>query len=522
MNTRAERHRLSALHTASVALAAGLALAAFAPVAQAQTPAGCELLKDPNMRAKFSGSLETKLMILCGEINESALAAVEAQAIVAGPEAEHVRGNDVRVNDLNNGTQSETSIARGRRGTLCVAWNDSGRNVAVNGFSAFGSSRNNGQTWQDNGPFPPGPGPDRNFGDPSLAWSDRDQVFYYGALSDLGLSLWTSTDGCQTFQYVGPIHVGGGDDKELIAVDNNKDSPYYGRIYVGWSNFALPTDVNQTSYSNDGGLTWSNPVSLPGSGTNGQGMWPAIAPNADVYFALVNRSFVINGLQDQWIYKSTDGGNTWVKMTDIATGQLQPENVAATNSCGRQALNGDIRNLSSPQIAIQRDKKAAAGYVIHATYPYDSDGVAGTDNSNVFYKQSTDGAATWSNEVKLNTDQTNTDQWFPALNVNSKGVVVASWYDRRLDPANNLAFDRFAVISKNGGQTWVRNIRVSDVTSPLAQINPNFDPAVVNCYHGDYDQLSVGESGIANIIWSDDRRITATGPNPDIYADRVR
>lgn len=251
-------------------------------------------------------------------------------------------------------------------------------------------------------------------------------------------------------------------------------------------------------------------------------MWPAIAPNADVYFALVNRSFVINGLQDQWIYKSTDGGNTWVKMTDIATGQLQPENVAATNSCGRQALNGDIRNLSSPQIAIQRDKKAAAGYVIHATYPYDSDGVAGADNSNVFYKQSTDGAATWSNEVKLNTDQTNTDQWFPALNVNSKGVVVASWYDRRLDPANNLAFDRFAVISKNGGQTWVRNIRVSDVTSPLAQINPNFDPAVVNCYHGDYDQLSVGESGIANIIWSDDRRITATGPNPDIYADRVR
>lgn len=521
MNTKAKRHRLSALHTGSVALVAGLALAASAHVAQAQTHAGCEMLKDLNMRAKFSGALETKLMRMCGEITESALAAAEAQAIVVGPEAERRRGNDVRVNDLSNATQSETSIARGRHGTLCAAWNDSG---AVNGFSAFGSSRNNGQTWQDGGPFPPGPGPDTNQGDPSLAWSDRDQAFYYGALSDAGLSLWTSTDGCQTFEYVGPIHFEAGnvDDKELIGVDNNRDSPYYGRIYVGWTNFALATDLNQTSYSNDGGLTWSNPVSLPGSGANGQGMWPAIAPNADVYFALLNRSFVINGLQDQWIYKSTDGGNTWVKMTDIATQHLLPESVAATNSCNRQALNGDIRNLSSPQIAIQRDRRAPAGYVIHATYPYDSDGVGGADNSNVFYKQSTDGAATWSNEVKLNTDRTVTDQWFPALNVNSKGVVVASWYDRRLDPANNLAFDRFAVISKNGGRAWGSNIRVSDVTSPLAQINPNFDLGVVNCYHGDYDQLSVGEDGIANIIWSDDRRITATGPNPDIYADRVR
>ena len=43
-------------------------------------------------------------------------------------------------------------------------------------------------------------------------------------------------------------------------------------------------------------------------------------------------------------------------------------------SCGRQALNGDIRNLSSPQIAIHKDATASAGYVIHAIYPYDSDG----------------------------------------------------------------------------------------------------------------------------------------------------
>jgi hypothetical protein len=472
------------------------------------------------MRSKLSGSLEGKLMIKCGEISESALSAAQAKAGIVGPFAEPQRRNDVRVSELNDGTQSETTIARGADGTLCAAWNDSGQ-FLLNGLSAFGVSRNNGRSWRDRGHFLSGPGPDRNFGDPSLAWSERDNAFYYGAISDLGLSLWKSSDGCLSFEYVGPIHIGPfADDKELIAVDNNKLSPYYGRIYVGWTNFSLATDLNQTSSSDDGGLTWSEPVSLPGSGTNGQGMWPAIAPNSDVYFALLNQFFAPGPQpQDQWIYKSNDGGMTWVKMTDIATGQLRPENAAASDACRRPALNGFIRYLSSPQIAIHADREAPAGYVIHATYSYDSDAL-GADNSNVFYKRSTDGGATWSSEVRLNTDNTRTDQFFPALNVNAMGVVVASWYDRRLDRGNNLVFDRFAVISKDGGQSWGSNIRVSDVSSPVAQINPNFD-FIANCYHGDYDQVSVGEH-MAQIIWSDDRRLSAvTGPNPDVYSDRV-
>src|SRR6266511_2759334 len=527
MNSRGKCKRMIAFQAGTMALAAGFTLTAFAHLAQAQALAGkgCELLKDPDLRVKLSGSLERKLMIKCGEIDESALRAAEAQATVAGPVAEVPRRNDVRVSQLNDGTQSETTIARGGDGTLCAAWNDSGRSPSLNGFSSFGFSRNEGRTWLDGGPFLPGRepapffGPDRNFGDPSLAWSERDNAFYYGALSDAGLSLWGSVDGCRSFEYVGPIHFNFADDKELIAVDNKISSRYYGRIYVGWTNFSLTTDLNQTSSSDNGGLTWSAPVSLPGSGTNGQGMWPAIAPNSDVYFALLNQSFAVGGPQDQWIYKSTDGGNTWIKMTDIATGQLRPENVVASGVCGRQALNGFIRYLSSPQIAIHEDWNAPAGYVIHATYSYDSD-PKGPDNSNVFYKRSTDGAATWSKEVRLNTDTTRTDQFFPALNVNAEGVVVASRYDRRLDRANNLAFDRFAVISKDGGLTWTKNVRVSDVSSPVAQLFPNFDFTVVDCYHGDYDQVSVGEER-ANIIWSDDRRISATGPNPDVYADRV-
>lgn len=484
----------------------------------------CGLLSDPEMRVQISGALELKLMLLCGEITEEEVdqlgREMRGDADVLPPFVFGEPGLDILINDpasdIGGTTQSETSIVAVNN-TICAAWNDSGSDVLNVGFSGFGFSNDGGLTWTDGGAFPPGPGPDRHFGDPNLAYSVRDGAFYFAALSDLGLSLWKSTDGCQNFSYVRPIHVGIGDDKELMAIDNNPASPYFGRIYIGWTDFARSTNRNVTSYSEDGGCTWSTPAALPGSGTKGQGMWPAVAPNGDVYFALVDLALTQEGLQNQWIYLSINGGNTWVKMTDIGSNQRRPENLTASENCSRQALNGDIRNLSSPQIAIQPDPAGPARYVIHAVYAYDSDGT-GPDESNVFYRRSTNGALTWSAEIMLNADGTTTDQWFPAIAVNSNGVVMASWYDRRLDP-NNMNFDRYAGISTDAGLTWGPNIRISDVSSSVAQVNPNFDTLVRDCYHGDYDQVAI-DATKAHILWSDDRRITDTGPNPDIYYDQ--
>jgi len=550
---------------------------ALGSTSRADEPDACRLLKDPEKRKQMGAGLERKLMTQCGEITK-----LPEPQVITGFDID-VPSSDLRVNDPTldgvNSTQSETSVVAVGP-TVCAAWNDSSHYFAGKGFSGFGFSSNQGGSFIDGGYFPPGPD-DPNFGDPSLAFSKRDDAFYYAALSAKGLSLWKSTDGCQSFQYVGPIHVGGGDDKELIAVDNNPGSSFYGRMYVGYTDFNR--NVNTTQYSDDGGVTWSTPFDFMGTTTRAIGMWPAVAPSGDVYFALVNRASTINGPQDQWIWKSANGGVTFTKKSDIAAGQRSPMNSASTNACGRQALKGNIRNLSSPQIAIHRDSAAPAGYVIHTVYPYDSDGTD-PDESNVFYRRSTDGAATWSTEVKLNDDGTTTDQFLPALAVSSTGTVTVSWYDRRLD-SNNLKFDRFAAVSTDGGLTWGANIRISSESSPVAQTLPNFDFIVSRCYHGDYDQIAMvagnqcprsqgywamrsdawhansltlgGQTytaeellailkapvrkdaslilarqliaaklnttgGIFHIVWSDDRRITSTGPNPDVYYNQLQ
>lgn len=479
------------------------------------------MLSDPETRAQLSGAFELKLMIQCGEITQEELneRLMAKREVIVAPPLVTAPGTDVLVNkpasDTGGTTQSETSI-RAVGNHIVAAWNDAGEGFGANGFSGFGFSSDGGATWKDGGPFPNGPGPDRNSGDPSLAYSVRDGAFYYAALSTKGLSMWKSTDNGQTFQYVGPIHVGNGDDKELIEVDNSPSSPFFGRIYCGWTNFSLGADRMVVSFSNDGGATWSAPVSLPGSGTSGQGMWPAVAPNGHVFFAFLQRSFSIGGLQSQRIYKSVNGGASWTAMTNIASNQKRPENVTASTRCFRQALNGDIRNLSSPQICITPFANASAGYIIHATYPYDSDG-GGADESNVFYRKSKDGGVTWSGQKKLNKDGTKTDQWYPAIGCNCEGVIAVSWYDRRHDTTNNLNFDRYVVCSLDNGKTWGPNTRVSDVSSPVSINNPHFD-GLSRCYHGDYDQTAVDHEKV-HMIWSDDRRVTGTGPNPDVYYD---
>lgn len=483
-----------------------------------QADEACRLLEDRDAMQLMSAALELKLRELCfGPLEAPATAGSARPTPLGEAQTEALGGTDILVNnpslDSGGSTQSETSVVAFGN-VVCAAWNDAGEGFGTNGFSGFGVSKDGGSTFSDRGPFPKGPAGENNRGDPSLAYSVRDSAYYYAALSTTGLGLWRSNDGCSTFTYVGAISTGSGDDKELMAIDNTPTSPFYGRIYVGWTDFNRSSDRNIAISSDNGGLTWSAKAPMPGSGTSGQGMFPAIAPNGDVYFALLDRS---GTTRREWIYKSTNGGVSFVKATDIAANLRPPLDATSTSACARDALKGEVRNLPSPQIAIHPEPGASAGYVIHAVYPYDSDG-AGPDASNVFYRRSLDGAVTWSEEVKLNDDATNGDQFFPSLGLSPGGELGVSWYDRRLDP-NNLLFDRYFVQSNDGGLTWGPNERMSDVSSPLAETLPNFD-GLAACYHGDYDLIAATGDAF-HVVWSDDRRTTATGPNPDVYYDKV-
>src|SRR5207249_10104468 len=110
------------------------------------------------------------------------------------------------------------------------------------------------------------------------------------------------------------------DDRESAYVDNNTSSPFYGRMYVCWNDFGQSQQIRST-YSTDGGNTWSAPVNVTTSFIRDQQI-TADKVTGDVYIAGMDEGgggFPHNDINH--IYRSTDGGNT---CTPTYTGPSSP------------------------------------------------------------------------------------------------------------------------------------------------------------------------------------------------------
>ncbi|MFN7963002.1 MAG: sialidase family protein [Thermoanaerobaculia bacterium] len=473
-------------------------------VITAAPASACALLNDKNAVSRMDGLL-WNLIWSCGRQDMLAKLRVEGIEDDSLPDF-NLATTDVKVNNTapetsGSRTQSETSIARNdNTGTICSSYNDSWEFFGAGGgggFTGFARSTDGGATWSDRGAVG-----SNSFGDPSLVWRKVDGKFYLATLSSGGgLVLFRSDDDCTTFTQISTPSNTGSDDKEILAVDNTPTSPNYGNLYIVWTNFSLGTAPIQGKRSTNAGITWSAATTISNGGTV-QGAWPAVAPNGDVFVAWLRYASFPNGNISVRVARSVNGGTSYSVVTAPLSNVVSPRDSAASTSCGRPALKGNIRFLASPQITVTSDG------VLHVVYNRDPDGVFNSgDVVNVYYRRSTNSGSTWSTQFQLNDVGTN-DQFFPTIQ--SRGnTLVAGWYDRRNDAANTR-FDYYERTSADSGLTWGANVRVSDVNSPVV-----LDANLATCYHGDYDMSLVTDTGTV-IQWASDRDGT-----PDVWTDRA-
>src|SRR5258708_35764641 len=101
-------------------------------------------------------------------------------------------------------------------------------------------------------------------------------------------------------------------------------------------------------------------------------------------------------------------------------------------------VNGDLglgfRSNSFPQAVVNLVNGNI--YVV-----YDDKGTATGDRGDIYFRQSTNGGATWCAAVKANDGTTNHDQWQPALAASPHGSKLGSICEGRPVNAGNRLLD---------------------------------------------------------------------------------
>jgi len=196
----------------------------------------------------------------------------------------------------------------------------------------------------------------------------------------------------------------------------------------------------------------------PNQAANFGGRNPAITVdgkgNAYAVWFNTTANIAPGALNGQWVSKSTDSGKTWTA-TEVAPMAPGTGGVARIAWSPGGGPDGTVHIVSQgtdrPTIASESD---------------------------VVYKQSTDGGKTWSAPKLINDDDPKAlyGQYIPMISVAPNGRVDVAWWDTRSDPGTR-SNDIYYSYSNDDGKTWSKNMRVTDrsIDRKLGVWGNNFD-----------------------------------------------
>jgi hypothetical protein len=325
--------------------------------------------------------------------------------------------------------------------------------------------------------------------DPSIAFDSNGNAYYSyiivffstgGSINGTEMAVSRSSDGGRTWTptYFAP-QTGEGqfNDKPMITVDTG--SVHHNRIYVAWDNATGNSSSTKNgnnvvvSHSDDGGVTFSAPVSVSGNfvgKTGGIGADPYVTSDGTLHVAWQDYANLV--IADA---SSTDGGNTFSAPHAIALVGGFQFNVAAQSSRG----------------ALVYPACGSYGSSLYCSYMNGSDAA-----TSVYVAKSTDGGSTWTPKALPGRgDQFN--QWLAVDQ--SNGSVNVAYYDTGTHGATPTLYT--LARSTNGGKSYSTSaIANSPTDESCCAPSVNFG----NQY-GDYEGLAAA-GGIVRPVWTDRRQ----------------
>jgi hypothetical protein len=298
-------------------------------------------------------------------------------------------------------------------------------------------------------------------------------------------------------------------DKEWLAFDPG--SPLYrNNLYMSWTEFdrygsKAPGDSSRIlfSRSSDMGASWSAPITISDragdcidSDSTMEGAVPAVGPEGEVYVAWAGDGEII-------FDRSLDGGATF-----------GPDRVVASQPGGWDFdVPGLSRSNGLPVTMCDLSNSPHRGTL----YILWSDQRNGRENTDVFLIRSTDRGDTWGTPVRVNDDQSERHQFFPAMSIDPvNGDLYVAFYDRRrtADSATEVYLAR----SADGGATFT-NMLVSQ--TPFTPYPDNFlgDYIGVAAYGGWVHPIWTRIDGADKGVWTASIRDSAVADVEGAHRD---
>lgn len=252
-------------------------------------------------------------------------------------------------------------------------------------------------------------------------------------------------------------------------------------IYVTWTEFdkyesAAPNDHSRILFSKGkkGESSFSKPVAISDvvggcldDDNTVEGAVPAAGLNNEVYVAWAHQENI-------YFNKSLDGGNTWMSKSRV---------VMSIPGGWNQEIPGVYRANGMPILLSDLSNGPNRG-TLYLCWSDERNG-----DVDVFVSSSKDGGDHWTEAVRVNNDDTHTQQFFPWMTVDVvTGNLHAVFYDRRNHSDFNT--DVYLASSVDGGKTWT-NERISE--------KPFETNAAV--FLGDYNNISA-VNGVVRPIWT--------------------
>ncbi len=276
------------------------------------------------------------------------------------------------------------------------------------------------------------------------------------------------------------------EDKELIAVDNNPSSSFYGDVYISWDHFnADGTSASYLARCTEGlACTMLNGGTMPvlsGSDPFAGFTTPAVAPNGAVYVTWCNfGTFTTLGPITCNVRASAAGGQSFGTTTTVISfdgaGTMFPNDLGLDGFATEQ-----FRTATIPSLAAYGDAGASGAgtnsvfFVIDLCTSRDYYGFfdplfpGNCGTSGIMFSKSSDGGATFSTPTLLADTGVNVQPWVTVDP--SNGNVSVVYYTTRFDPFNHRT-DVVSQYSTDGGATFTE-YRVTNVSD-----EPNADPAM--------------------------------------------